>query len=498
MQTNNIILEAKGLCKRFGQTVALDQVDLTICSGDIRGLIGENGSGKSTISSIVAGMQQADAGTMTYLGKAWKPQTMLEAQAAGISMILQEMNTIPGISVAANIYAGQEQRFARWGFVDQRAMIKAADEVLHSVGITHIHAADNIEQYNYEDRKLIEIARAINENTQLLIVDETTTALSHSGRELLYSVMRRMQDEGKAVLFISHDLEELMNTCNALTVLKDGHLSGTAVKADFDAASIKNMMVGREISGDLYRQDHEPQYQDRIVLELNNISMGSIRDFNMQLHEGEILGIGGLSGCGMHSIGRIAYGLERLDAGEVLVNGTPIHHCLDAIRRKVGYISKNRDSEALMLWASIRDNIMLPCIDAIEKRTYVSPAIERQMVQEQITQLRIKCNDMNDEVASLSGGNKQKVSFAKWIANDAQIIIMDCPTRGVDIGVKQAMYALMSDMKQRGVSILMISEELPELIGMSDRLIVMKDYEQVKEFKRSSALSEHDIVEYII
>lgn len=498
MGMKKLILEAKGLCKLFGPTVALDKVDLTIFGGDIRGLIGENGSGKSTISSIVAGMQQADAGEMTYMGQPWKPMNMLEAQDAGISMILQEMNTIPGISVAANIFAGKEERFAKFGFVNQQKMIEAADEVLRSVGITHIHAADNIEKYNFEDRKLIEIARALNENIQLLIVDETTTALSHSGRELLYGIMRKLQKQGKAILFISHDLEELMNTCNALTVLKDGHLSGTVTKDKMEAASIKNMMVGREISGELYREDWMPDYENAVVLELKNITCKNIRNFQLQLHKGEILGIGGLSGCGMHEIGRIAYGLEKLEKGAVIVNGKEICHCLEAIRQKVGYISKNRDTEALMLKASIRDNIMLPCIDMIEKKTFVSPKKERQMVDEQVASLSIKCNNMNDSVSSLSGGNKQKVSFAKWMANSSQIIIMDCPTRGVDIGVKQSMYALMMDMKKKGISILMISEEMPELIGMCDRLIVMKDYQQVKEFKRSATLSEHDIVEYII
>lgn len=310
--------------------------------------------------------------------------------------------------------------------------------------------------------------------------------------------MHKLQKQGKAVLFISHDLEELMNICNALTVLKDGRLTGTVKKEEMEASSIKNMMVGREISGNLYRDDWDGNYENEIVFEMKHVALGKINDFNLELHKGEILGIGGLSGCGMHEVGRIAYGLEKLDKGTVSVKGEEIHSSLDAIRKKVGYISKNRDTEALMLKSSIKDNIMLPCIDAVSKRTFISPATETKMTDEQVKSLSIKCNSMNENVANLSGGNKQKVSFAKWIANESEIIIMDCPTRGVDIGVKQSMYALMVEMKKKGMAILMISEELPELLGMSDRLIVMKDFKQVKEFKRSKSLSEHDVIEFII
>lgn len=491
-------LKVHNMDKYFGPTRALNNVSIEVKEGEIRGLIGENGSGKSTLSSIIAGMQKASQGSMNYLGKSFQPTSMLDAQEQGISMVLQEMNTIPHISVAENIFAGQEEQFTKFGFVNRKEMIQKADSVLHEAGIHHINAKDSIDRYGMEDRKLVEIARAIKPYTKILIIDETTTALSQSGRILLYDLMKKMKNSGKSVIFISHDLDELLEVCNVLTVLRDGVIIGNLNKNEFEPCTIRQMMVGREIGTNLYRDDYPGSYINKVVMQLDNVCDGNLKDFSLELHKGEILGIGGLSGSGMHEVGRIAFGLNKLRNGRVVVNGNVINSNLNAIENNIGYISKNRDHEALILGASIKENLVLPSIEKLSALSYVSPKKEKILSQEQVKFLRIKCNSDKQLVSTLSGGNKQKVSFGKWIGKGSSILIMDCPTRGVDIGVKQAMYKLMMQLKNEGKSILMITEELSELIGMSDKILIMKDNRINGTFVRSAKLSEKDLIEYMI
>ncbi|MBQ8555823.1 MAG: sugar ABC transporter ATP-binding protein [Clostridia bacterium] len=499
---NEVIFEARHMHKAFGPTIALKDVDFQLRRGEIRGLVGENGSGKSTIMSIASGMQPATSGEMLYLGKSWKPATMVESQNAGISMILQEANTIPGVTVAQNLFAGSEKDFSVCGVINMFKMYKAADALLEKFGVGHIKARDRIDALTFEDRKLIEIVRCVRDDTQILVVDETTTALSMEGREILYKLIHKMAAEDKAVVFISHDMDEILEQCTDLTVLRDGDIIGHLNRAEMDAPDavqkIRFMMVGREIGEKYYREDYDPSHQDEVALELKNISFGPIRDFSLTLHKGEIVGFGGLSGCGMHEIGRAAYGLEKPEAGEVIRHGVQIKDCLQAIQHGIGYISKNRDTESLILDAAIQENIVLPSLTALQKKGFINPVSEKKMSDEQIDAFRIKCGSGRQYVNTLSGGNKQKVSFAKWMAKGSEVVIMDCPTRGVDIGVKQAMYALIEQMKQEGKAILMISEELSELIGMADRIIIMKDFEVSHEFTRSADLRQTDIIEYMI
>lgn len=498
-----IVMEIRNMHKEFGPTIALKNVNVTLRKGEIRGLIGENGSGKSTIMSIASGMQPATSGEMTYRGQKWNPSNMIESQAAGISMILQEANTIPGVTVAQNIFAGREKEFSKCGIISLKKMFQEGDRLLKKFGIDHIKASDMINQYNFEDRKLIELVRSINDDTQILVVDETTTALSLEGRSILYKLIHRMAEkEQKTVVFISHDMDEILEHCSALTVLRDGEIVGELTRKEMKAEDavqrIRYLMVGREIGEKYYREDYDISHQDETALELQDISFGNIQNFSLKLHKGEIIGIGGLSGCGMHNIGRAAYGIEKLDFGKVIRNGKEIRTPLQAIESGIGYISKNRDLEALVLEASIQDNIVLPSLNTLEKGIYISPSSEKKLADHEIEAFRIKCGNGKQTVNTLSGGNKQKVSFAKWTARGSEVIIMDCPTRGVDIGVKQSMYALIEKMKKEGRAILMISEELSELVGMADKIIIMKDFKVTKEFMRSPDLQQTDIIEYMI
>lgn len=503
MEQENIIFEARQINKSFGPTIALKEVDFSLKRGEIRGLIGENGSGKSTIMSIASGMQGATSGEMFYMDKPWNPHNMVKAQEAGISMILQEANTISGVTVAQNIFAGQEKRFSKFGIMKMRKMYREADNVLGKFGISHIKGKDMIERYTFEDRKLIELARCVTDDTEILVVDETTTALSLEGREILYNLIHEMTEKrNKSVVFISHDVDEILEQCTSITVLRDGDFVGHLSKEEMNDSQavnkIRYMMVGRDIGEKYYREDYDTSHSEEVALKLENVTLGEIKDFSLELHKGEIIGFGGLSGCGMHEIGRIAYGIEKIEAGKVTRNGKTIKNPLQAITAGIGYISKNRDTEALILNGSIQDNIVLPSLNNLEKMTFISPSSEKKTADKEIVAFRIKCNNGRQWVDTLSGGNKQKVSFAKWMAKDSEVVIMDCPTRGVDIGVKQSMYSLIEDMKKEGKAILMISEELTELIGMADRLIIMKDFKVTKEFLRSTDLKQTDIIHHMI
>lgn len=499
------IVEIRGMNKSFGPTVALKNVDLDFYPGEIRGLIGENGSGKSTVTSIMAGMQKATSGKMTYRGQPWSPSSMAWAQTQGVCMILQEANTILGGTVAENIFAGRLNEFVKFGIFNAKRMVEEAQKMLDSFGLSRIKAGRNVAEYNFEDRKLIEIVRCVDDGTQILVVDETTTALSLDGRAILYRVMHKMAEEQKSVVFISHDMDEILDQCTTLTVLRDGNIIGTLEEDELQQAKdpalrddlvkkIRFMMVGRDIGDAYYREDYDTSHEDEVALEFCDVSVGGIEHFDLKLHKGEILGFGGLSGCGMRLVGRAGFGLEKLTSGKVIRNGKVIDKPLTAIRSGIGYISKNRDTEALILSAPIGDNIAFPSYDQLSKATFISPVKEKRLVRTEVERFAIKCKTPRQNVNTLSGGNKQKVSFAKWTAKNSDVLIMDCPTRGVDIGVKQSMYAFIAQMKKEGKAIILISEELSELIGMADKIIVMKDFKVSGEFMRSPELAETDII----
>lgn len=498
------LLEMKHIRKCYSSTVALNTVDMNVYPGEIRGLIGENGSGKSTISTIAAGMQKADSGEMVFEGEKWAPHSMIDALQHGIGIIVQESGTIPGITVAENIFLAEVDQFRMWGGkgpIDRMAMNMAADAVMDNIGVTNIRGSMMMGALDFQTRKLVEIAKVVMKQPKILIVDETTTALSQDGREALYQIMRNYRENGRAVVFISHDLDEIMEVCDTLTVLRDGNMVRTFQKEEFDADQIRTSMIGREIQGDYYRSDFIPSHMENVTLTAEHITVpGVLEDVSLQLRAGEIVGIGGLSHCGMHNLGKILFGAEHAVSGKVTTaDGTVITNEAVAMKKGIGYVAKDRDVESLTLSASIRDNLAVAGMEQFAIGDFlVLSGREKKYVDAQIDALSIKCADRDQQVSQLSGGNKQKVVFGKWIGRGSDILILDCPTRGVDIGVKHAMYQLMIKLKNEGKSILMISEEMPELMGMSDRLIIMKDGRIMKEFQRSKDLSDTEIIQYMI
>lgn len=494
-----ILLETKGLSKTFGEVRALDDVSISVRYGEIQGLIGENGSGKSTISSIIYGIHAPSAGNMVLKGKKYEPKSPMDARAAHISMIVQEKDTIDSLTIAENIFLGDEKEFRRGPFIDRKEMNRKAKEALERIGINDLDVTEPVYKLNFEMRKLIEIAKALYYKPDLIIVDETTTALSQEGRMKIYEIMRKQREEGKAVLFISHDLPELMEICDCLTVLRDGKFITTFEKNEFSEAEIKRSMVGREIAKALYRTDMEGKLSDEVVIEAKEISTDILKQVSFRLYKGEILGIGGLSGSGMHELGRLAAGLDRCADGEITAYGEKLTGISHALKLKIGYISKDRDVETLFLDESIQDNLTISAWNDLEKKhMFILPKDEKKFAEKQIQNLKIKCSSEKQLVRELSGGNKQKVSFGKLIGNHSKVLVLDSPTRGVDIGVKTTMYELINELKHQGHAILIISEELPELLGMCDRILILKNGEISGEFNRNPDLKDIDVINYMI
>lgn len=496
---NDYLCKTEKLCKSFGSTKALVDVDITIKKGEIRGLVGENGSGKSTLSSIFAGIQKADSGTMYLDGEEYKPNNTIDAMNRGVSMVVQEQGTIGMITIAANVFFGKEALFAKHGVLDVKKMNREAGRTLESIGVDHIEPKDMIDKLTFEDRKLVELARALYTSPKLWIVDETTTALTVNGRDILYSLIKRQRDAGGSVLFISHDIEEIMQLCDSLTILRDGVVTANLEKKDFDSNIIKQLMIGRDISGHYYREDNDSECGGETVLETQNVSAGILKDVSMSLHRGEILGVGGLSDCGMHDLGKILFGLIKPDSGKVLKDGKKrVINAAWSVDEGIAYISKNRDQESLMPICSIRDNICLPSLKNIAKHHIVTKARENEIAKKWSKNLEVKTGSVNNYCTTLSGGNKQKVVLAKWLAKGSDIMILDCPTRGIDIGAKASIYQLIEKLKKDGKSIVLISEELPELIGMSDRIITLKNGMISGEFHRDDGLSEAKLIHKMI
>lgn len=493
------LFKAENISKSFGATQALADVDITVGPGEIRGLIGENGSGKSTFSSICAGIQKADSGNMYLDGERYAPSGTIDAMDIGVSMVVQEQGTINKISVAANLFLGEEDQFVRHGVLNVKKMNGEALGALRAIGVEHIEPDVMIDTLSFEDRKLVELARTLYKKPKIWIVDETTTALNISGREILYRLMRQVRDAGNSVIFISHDIEEIIRMCDTVTILRDGVLTADLRKEELDADRMKRLMIGRKIEGDYYRQDESGSAGSGVVLEMQDVTCGILKDITLGLHQGEILGIGGLSDCGMHELGKVFFGLLAPEKGRVVKDGgQEVKDAAWSVEHGIAYVSKNRDKESMMTLCSIRDNIALPSLKNLARHWMIRKKDEKALAEVWSGKLEVKAESIDIYCSALSGGNKQKVVLAKWLGKGSEIMILDCPTRGIDIGTKASIYKLIENLKKEGKSIILISEEMPELIGMSDRVIMLKDGRLSGEFTRDEEMTEAKLIQKMI
>ncbi|WP_026515018.1 sugar ABC transporter ATP-binding protein [Butyrivibrio sp. LB2008] len=493
---SEVLLHAEQIDKNFGVTHAVDHVTLDFFKGEIHALIGENGSGKSTFTSCLTGIYHKDSGTFTLNGKEVNAKNQVDGNYQGVAVIVQEIGTLSGLTVAENIFLGKEDEFTKFGVKNTSAMNRKAQELLDSYGFNYIKATDLIDNYNFEDRKLIEIVKATHFKPQILVVDETTTALGEKGRIELFKVMKQTRDDGRCVIFISHDLDEVIEQSDNISVLRDGVYIDTVKSADVNTDDLKRLMVGREMSNNYYRTDYNEKVSDEVVLKGEHLSVpDEIEDFSIELHKGEIIGIGGLSECGMHEVGKALFGASYERSGSVtLADGTQINDITTAIKHSIAYASKDRDNESLVINDTIQDNICLPSLEEIKRNHILHAKDQKDFAEKFAKQMSTKMEGVHQFMSALSGGNKQKVVLARWIGKDSDIIILDSPTRGIDVKVKADIYQMMDTMRKNGKSIIMISEEISELLGMADRIIIMKDGRRNGEFKRSEDLKDTDLI----
>jgi len=482
------ILELKNISKSFSGVEVLHQVSLALRPGEVHALLGENGAGKSTLVKVITGVHQPDSGDIFLDGNQVHFNDTWETRQAGITAIYQELSLFPDLDVAENIFVGS-QPVTAGGRIDWRKLYKKAEELLNSLGV-HLDLKQKARSLSIAQQQMVEIARAFSLNARILIMDEPTSSLTLNEVADLFRLVRRLRDGGTAIIFISHRLEELFEIADRVTVLRDGAYVDTRPIKDVTRDSLIRMMVGRTITNLFPKQDVKP---GEVMLQVENLSrVGSFKDISFELHKGEILGMAGLVGAGRTNVARAIFGVEPATSGRILLNGreVAITSPQQAIELGLAYVPEDRQLHGLIPAMNITSNISLPTLWEFSKRGWMNFKMERKASYEAAKTMEVKANNIWQRARELSGGNQQKVVLAKWLATNPRILILDEPTRGIDVGTKAAVHALMSKLAADGLAILMISSELPEVLGMSDRIIVMHEGQMTGHFTRAEATQE--------
>ncbi|NLU23266.1 MAG: sugar ABC transporter ATP-binding protein [Clostridiales bacterium] len=496
------VFEVRNIKKYFGSTHANDDVSLTIPKGHVRGLIGENGSGKSTLISMIAGIQKPDSGEMLINGQSYCPQSPLDSGKHKIGTVVQELGLVDGLPVGINLFLGRAKPFTKFGVIDTKGIYREANRLLKEWGFPWLSATRLTGTLSVEEKKIVELVRALSLNPDLLILDEITQALSLNNRRILIDIIGQLKKNGQSVLLVTHDVEEMVAITDAITIMRDGKIVAQRESRETDAGEIKKLMVGRDMSGDYYRKDETASFGDEVVLRTAGLTAKDcFSNVSFDLHRGEILGVCGLSDAGIHELAEALFGVRKTESGSVVVtkSNTAVKTPSQAMRLKMGYVPKDRDKQALMVNDSIENNVVLPAIEQVRtKAGIISTKLSDQLSEKVIEKFNVKTKSRDQAMRSLSGGNRQKVNLGRWMIQDKDILILDCPTRGVDIGVKSYIYGEMRKAKEDGISMIVVSDELPELLGMCDTLLVMKDGEIVKAVSRGPEFTEETIIEVML
>ena len=476
-----------GISKRFPGVIALDGVSLRVAAGEVHAVVGENGAGKSTLMKILSGAYEKDEGRILLDGKEVVIDGPLAAQELGIAIIYQNLNLIPDLTAAENIFVGRFPR--RGGRIDYREMNRRAKELLAEVGANF--SADSIAgNLSLADRQLIAIAKALSFNASIVVMDEPTSSLTPAEVEMLFRLVKKITAAGTSVIFISHHMEEIFSITDSVTVLRDGRLVGFWPTSELTEEALVRHMIGRPVDN-LFPKEHQPSAEK--ILEVKGLtSQGLFEDISFSLRKGEILGIGGLVGSGRTELVKTIFGELPRTAGVVCIDGreVDIRSPLDAVRAGLALVPEDRGGEGALIADDVCSNISLPVLSKYFRKGRLDRAAELASAQSYIDKLRIKTPSPEQRVENLSGGNQQKVVLAKWFDTMPKVLILDEPTRGIDVGAKTEIYRLVSRMAAQGVGVLMISSELPELMGLSDRLLVMCRGRLATSMDRKNATSE--------
>ncbi len=474
------IIKVENLTKRYPGVLALDDVSIEINPGEIRGLIGENGAGKSTIIKSIAGAISFEEGSLTINGKTYTSITPIEAINNGIAVIYQEFNLINSMTVAENIFLGE--RIGGRFVANFSEMNRKAKEIFDRFGVD-ISPTVQVGTLSTAQMQLVEIAKAISKDTKVLFMDEPSASLSVSEIEVMFDIVRLLKKDGIAIIYVSHRLEELFEICDSVSVMRDGRMIETRNIEDIDRPTLIKLMVGRELS-ETYPE--RAPHSGEVVLELRDVYGNGDVGINLKLHKGEILGLGGLVGCGRTELAKLIYGAEPIDRGEMLLMGKQVKLTspADAISKGIGLIPEDRKQEGVFIDFPIDWNVVVQCLKLISKNGVIDNSLTDELADKYIKELQVATPDKVQLVKNLSGGNQQKIVIAKVLATNTKIIIFDEPTRGIDVGAKQEIYRLMNNLTEQGISILVISSDMEELLGMSDRIIVMSDGMIAGELKK--------------
>jgi ribose transport system ATP-binding protein len=486
---SDYLLEMKEISKSFPGVKVLDSVQLNLKRGEVLALMGENGAGKSTLMKILGGIYQRDGGTIVVKGQTQEKMTPDVASKQGIAIIHQELNLIPHLSVMENIFLGREFTYGKSGFVNWSRMRKEAKRWLEQLAI-NLDPATLVGELSVGQQQMIEIAKALSMQADILVLDEPTAALTNREIDALFEVIASLKRKGVGMIYISHRMEEIFQISDRITVLRDGKYVGTVETAETSLDELVKMMVGREITDRFPKVEVKPG-EERLRVE-NLTVRGKLSGISFSVRSGEIVGVAGLMGAGRTEMAKALFGAEKMDGGEIFVDGKPVRisQPIDAIRAGIALVTEDRKEEGLVLPLSVRENIALPNLAKLSSLGVMKRRAEQALSDETIQRLVIKTAGGEQAAGSLSGGNQQKVVIGKWLATKPKILILDEPTRGVDIGAKKEIYDIMNRLAQQGVAILMISSELPEVLGMSDRVLVMHEGRITGAFSRAEATQE--------
>jgi len=484
------ILSMKGIVKVFGGVQALKGVQLELKKGEIHALIGENGAGKSTLMKILLGLYEADAGEIILKGKKVKFKSPADALNNGISMIHQEISLVPGMDVSENIWLGREKLFKRCGLIDKKKRFHETKKLLDELGI-QVDPLKKVSELSVANMQLVELARAVSYNSDIIIMDEPTSALTNKEIEILYRIVRRLAAEGTAIIFISHKLEEIYEICQRVTVFRDGTFVATERSEDLKMDRLISLIVGRKNSKMFEKESYA---SDEVVLEVKDLyKKGVFNHVNFKVHKGEVLGFSGLMGAGRTEIMEAVFGIAPPDSGEIWLKGTKIENKnpAQAVANRIGMVTEDRLRTGAISTLSVMQNTTIVAMRYLENKVGMfSHKKENQFFRKEAEEFDVKFSSPDELIGQLSGGNQQKVIFARWLSTKPKILILDEPTRGIDIGSKNEIYRLISKLAQEGMAILLVSSEMPELLALSDRIHVVREGQIVYSCSREEATQE--------
>lgn len=486
--TEEIVLNLESVAKRFGAVQALRGVTLSARAGEVLALMGENGAGKSTLLRLMSGVHQPDEGTIRVTGAAMRFATPIAAREAGIRVVVQEPEIIPDVSVAENVYAGTLPRRGR--FFDRPALHARLEQDLARYGFSGVLRPEQMgRSLSPAQRQLVEILRALIGRARVIAFDEPTSSLSDHEVESLFRLIGQLRAEGIAVIYVSHRMKEIFRIADRILVLRDGATVGERLAAETDEPELVRMMVGRDLSALFPRSARQV---GRTVLKLTNITTADVRDISFEVRAGEVVALAGLVGAGRTELAHAVIGDTPLLSGQIEVDGKPLRLASprDAVRAGIALAPEERKQQALLMKRSVRDNICLAVLGRLQRFRVVSRAKESRIARNYVQELRIRTPTIEQEVSTLSGGNQQKTVLARWLARDAKLLILDEPTRGVDVGAKADIYAIIDKLAAEGSAILVISSELPEVLGLADRIVVMQGGRVRGELVRRDATEE--------